>query len=101
KGDKVAFMLFNCNELFEIIYACSKIGAVFIPINSRFIDREIKHVLNNSEAKVLIYDERFQQEVQRAVADTSSVSTLISVGAGHTSSTNYESFIATHSIDEP
>src|SRR5699024_12446549 len=50
KGDKVAFMLYNCNELFEIIFACSKIGAIFVPINSRFIGREIKHVLDNSEA---------------------------------------------------
>src|SRR5690625_5002656 len=33
KGDKVAFMLYNCNELLETIYACSKIGAVFVPIN--------------------------------------------------------------------
>jgi len=66
KGDKVAFMLFNCNELFEIIYACSKIGAIFVPINSRFIGREIQHVLQNSHAKLLIFNSRFSDEVQQA-----------------------------------
>src|SRR5690625_7366452 len=73
KGDKVAFMLYNCNELFEIIFACSKIGAIFVPINSRFIGREIKHVLDNSEASVLIYDIRFENEVDKALAEDTSV----------------------------
>src|SRR5690625_6872195 len=44
KGDKVAFMLFNCNELLEIIYACSKIGAVFVPIDRKSTRLNSSHV---------------------------------------------------------
>lgn len=65
KGDKVAFMLFNGNELFEIIVACSKIGAMYVPINSRFTAREIKHVLDDSGAILFMYDYRFGDEVSK------------------------------------
>src|SRR5699024_5061193 len=94
KGDKVAFMLFNCNELFEIIYACSKIGAIFVPINSRFIGREIQHVLQNSHAKMLIFDSRFREEVHQATKQAIETEILISVGDTDSfASTNYEVWI--------
>src|SRR5690625_5357495 len=54
KGDKVAFMLFNCNELLEIIYACSKIGAVFVSTNSRFVVPAVKHFLHESESSIIV-----------------------------------------------
>ncbi|HLR43027.1 MAG TPA: AMP-binding protein [Pseudogracilibacillus sp.] len=101
KGDKVAFMLFNCNELFEIIFACSKIGAIFVPINSRFIAREIKHVLNNSKASVLIHDARFSEEVQKVLEKGSSIKTVVTVGNNFNQTIMYESFIAPQSIKEP
>lgn len=80
KGDKVAFMLFNCNELFEAIFACSKIGAIFVPINSRFIAREIKHILKNSHATMLIYDHRFTESVQEAASHVPETTSFVSVG---------------------
>ena len=102
KGDKVAFMLFNCNELFEIIYACSKIGAIFVPINSRFIGREIKHVLQNSHAKLLIFNSRFSDEVQQAAKQAIETEIFISVGdTDPFALTNYEEWIATMSTSEP
>src|SRR5699024_1105546 len=80
KGEKVAFMLYNCNVLFEIIFACSKIGATLVPMNTRFIGREIKHVLDNTEASVLIYDIRFENEVDQALAEDTSVKKSVPVG---------------------
>src|SRR5690625_2181847 len=102
KGDKVAFMLFNCNELFEIIYACSKIGAIFVPINSRFIGREIQHVLQNSQATMLIYDHRFSEEVLKAAEQAVETEIFITVGGEDTFAPNvYEEWIATMSTSEP
>src|SRR5699024_5324476 len=92
---------YNCNELFEIIFACSKIGAIFVPINSRFIGREIKHVLDNSEASVLIYDIRFLSEVEKALAEDTSVKKSVTVGGGAQGSYEYESMIAEQSVEEP
>lgn len=102
KGDKVAFMLFNCNQLVETIYACSKIGAIFVPINSRFIGREIQHVLQNSQAIILIYDYRFSEEVQKASKKATSVKIFITVhGEDNFGKLEYENWIASFETTEP
>ena len=35
KGDRVAVLTPNCPEVFEAAFACSKIGAICIPLNWR------------------------------------------------------------------
>ena len=102
KGDKVAFMLFNCNELFEIIYACSKIGAIFVPINSRFVSREINHILTNSKAKLLIYDYRFSDEVQKATEALRNNIQFVSIRNTDEFATYfYDEWIRSESTQEP
>lgn len=102
KGDKVAFMLFNCNQLFEIICACSKLGAIFIPINSRFIGREIQHVLQNSGATTLFYDYRFSEEVQKAAKQATHTKMFISVhGQDDFAALEYEAWTETFPTTEP
>src|SRR5699024_5841746 len=102
KGDKVAFMLFNCNQLMEAIFACSKIGAVFVPINSRFIEREIKHVLDDSNAIAFIFDVRFASEVAKVKTTMHTTKHLISLGeAKELTPIEYENWIKTNPIAEP
>src|SRR5699024_5529263 len=102
KGDKVAFMLLNCNELIEIMYACSKIGAVFIPINARFVGREVAHVLNNSRSSILFFDHRFGDVVAGAMDQYKTVKHFISVGGTHTiAESEYEAFIQDKASIEP
>ncbi|MBO1001671.1 AMP-binding protein [Pseudogracilibacillus auburnensis] len=102
QGDKVAFMLLNCNELFETIYACSKIGAVFIPINARFVGREIKHVLNDSRADLLIFDHRFSSQIREVVDQLSTTKLFITVGeVAVPASVEYERWISDYPKVEP
>src|SRR6056297_1098355 len=45
RGDKVSTLLFNCNQIIEVYYACAKIGAVAVPLNFRLTPPEIKYIL--------------------------------------------------------
>lgn len=102
KGDKVALMLVNCNELFEIMFACAKIGAVYVPINSRFVGPEIKHVLTNSEALAVIYGKEFDEEVTAAVQQVEGIDLLVSVGGQSEHATlDYEQWIKEYPVNEP
>ncbi|OZU89636.1 hypothetical protein CIL03_00390 [Virgibacillus indicus] len=102
KGDKVAFMLMNCNQLFEIVYACGKIGAVFVPVNSRFVGPEIKHVLDDSESIVLIFDRRFSEEIMSIHDQVKTEHHYISVGEVDDADTlEYEQWISGFSVEEP
>src|SRR5699024_4863365 len=102
KGDKVAFMLLNCNELVETMFACSKIGAIFIPINARFVGREIAHIVNNAKAGLLIYDIRFEEEVVRATEWTKTIQHFVSVGTNSSfTKVEYEQWIGEQPSVEP
>lgn len=54
KGDKIAILLPNCLEFPRCWLAANMIGAVMVPVNGRFVDKEAQYVLNHSEARLLV-----------------------------------------------
>jgi len=48
KGDRVAVMLMNSLEFIEVFLACSRLGAIFVPINYRVTGRELNHPIVNA-----------------------------------------------------
>jgi acyl-CoA ligase (AMP-forming) (exosortase A-associated) len=53
-GDRVAIYLGNRPEVVELALACSRIGAIFIPLSPLLRARQLEHVLIDSGASVLI-----------------------------------------------
>ncbi len=60
KGDRVVIQALNCPEFMELQFACSKIGAVALPVNWRLTVPELEYIFNNSTPKVLAYDVIFR-----------------------------------------
>lgn len=59
RGDRVAVLMLNCHRYFELYYACTRMGAVIVPLNTRLAPPEIDFILNDSGARVLILDKAF------------------------------------------
>ncbi|KUO69109.1 MAG: hypothetical protein APF77_11320 [Clostridia bacterium BRH_c25] len=57
KGDRVAFIARNRIEMFDGIFACGKLGAIFVPYNLRLSAKELMQLINNEEPKVLFYED--------------------------------------------
>ena len=55
KGDRVAILSHNCAEVFELEFACGKIGGIELPLNWRLTKPELEYILKDSSPKVLIY----------------------------------------------
>jgi len=53
-GDKVAIWLLNCPEWIFAMFALAKIGAVHVPINTRFRTVDLAQVLERSNTSTLI-----------------------------------------------
>lgn len=47
KGDHASILFHDCPEFIEANYALQKLGAVPIPVNFRFVAREIAYQLKN------------------------------------------------------
>jgi malonyl-CoA/methylmalonyl-CoA synthetase len=49
KGDRLCVYMANCIEMIDLFLACAKLGAIFVPINILYRDREISHILHDAE----------------------------------------------------
>ncbi len=53
-GDRVAVLLPNCIEYFEIYLACARAGLVAVPLNYRLTGRELGAILAHADAALMI-----------------------------------------------
>ncbi|MFL6208877.1 MAG: class I adenylate-forming enzyme family protein [Pyrinomonadaceae bacterium] len=63
-GDVVSLLLPNSAEYIIAYCACFKLGALAGPVNSLLKAEEIEYVVNNSEAKLLLLNSEFKNEVE-------------------------------------
>ncbi|MBW2063515.1 MAG: long-chain fatty acid--CoA ligase [Deltaproteobacteria bacterium] len=71
KGDRVAVMLKNSPEFMELYLACSRVGIIFVPINFRSAEAELKYFLENCEPRLFIFGSEFKDTVTKAgIKDT-------------------------------
>ena len=63
KGDRVAFLTYNLPEQVTGFYALMKIGAVPVPINYRLAANEVKYIVDDSKARILVFEEALRAPV--------------------------------------
>ncbi|HKL01389.1 MAG TPA: AMP-binding protein [Desulfotignum sp.] len=63
KGDRVAVMLFNCPEFLDLFLACSRLGAIFVPINYRITARELDYFITNCRPRLFVHGDTFTDTV--------------------------------------
>lgn len=73
KGDRVAALLHNCAEYWEVFFACAKLGLILVPVNFRLAMPELEFIVNDCSPCVLIFDGLFQQNIQTFETKSSSV----------------------------
>jgi fatty-acyl-CoA synthase len=59
KGDKVAIWMSNIPEWVYAHFACIKIGAPLIPLNTRYRSHELEYILRQSDTTTLFMMDRF------------------------------------------
>jgi long-chain acyl-CoA synthetase len=61
RDDKVAIMLNNCPEFIVTFFACSYLGAVAVPVNVFYKERELEFLLRDSDAVALVASPAFAE----------------------------------------
>lgn len=101
KGDRVNVLLFNTNELMETLFACAKIGAIFVPINYRLSADEVEYIVRDSGGFVFIYDERLEEIGKALKGRSTNVRHFIRVGEQDGSELTYEKLLDEAEDNEP
>src|SRR5205807_1744065 len=71
KGDVVAALLPNEREMVELNLGATQIGLYLTPINYHLTGPEVAYIVENSEAKVLVTDERYADVAGKALEELS------------------------------
>lgn len=64
KGDRVAVMLKNCPEFIELYLACSRLGAIFVPINFRLAGPELEYSLKNARPRLFVFGYEYSDNIR-------------------------------------
>ncbi|HET7335583.1 MAG TPA: acyl-CoA synthetase [Rhizomicrobium sp.] len=81
-GDKVAFYLRNCPEYTEGVGATFKGRFVHVNVNYRYKPDEVRYILDNSDATVLIYGSEFRDCVAQIRDALPKIKNYIEVNEG-------------------
>lgn len=54
RGDRVAIWMPTTPEWFEVFFACARLGAIAVAVNTRFVARELSDIIARSGAKALV-----------------------------------------------
>lgn len=77
-GDRVAILALNEPEYFDLYFGLGKIGAIMVPLNHRLAGPEIEYIVNDCQARVLIFTGDFAPVVD-AVRENISCEHLIGI----------------------
>jgi fatty-acyl-CoA synthase len=98
EGDRVAVLSHNDSDVFEIQFACQRLGAIFLPLNWRLAVPELEYICKDATPTALIYGVEFAAEAAD-VARLAGVPQTIDIANGGDSA--YEAGIAAAAGDLP
>jgi fatty-acyl-CoA synthase len=60
KGDRVAYLAGDTPLTFEVLLACMRIGAIFVPLNRRLSAAELEVLARDAAPRLLLHDEAWR-----------------------------------------
>jgi long-chain acyl-CoA synthetase len=98
--DRVAFLDKNGVEYFEVLFGGAKLNAVNVAVNWRLAAREIVHVVNDAEARILFVGGDFLGHLERFEPELTTVRKIVVLG-DHPRRPSYEAWIGGHPAADP
>jgi crotonobetaine/carnitine-CoA ligase len=80
KGDKISIMLPNCPEFLFIWFGSAKVGAVEVPINTSYKGEFLRHLVDQSDSKVLFLDHEWLDRLKLIEKDLKKLKQVVILG---------------------
>jgi len=100
KGDRAAMFNVNTNEYVESCFATARVGGIFVPLNFRVRQDELKYLVNKAEPKILFVGNRYFDMVDQMRSELPSVKHFIAIDGKHEEMLSYDELIASGSPGE-
>ncbi len=65
KGDRVAWLGYNCPEMLVLLFALARLGAILVPLNWRLTAAEHRTILEDCSPKWIAFDGEFERHAKQ------------------------------------
>ena len=79
RGDRVAVLAMNTTDTLEVQFACGRLGAVFLPLNTRLTVPELQYIVGDAAPALMIHDAELA-DVALSVAKLCNVRSALLLG---------------------
>ena len=97
---KTALYMYNCNEYMEAQYATFKTRGVSINVNYRYLDDELRYLLDNSDSEALFFHSSLGDRVARVIDRLPNLKLVVEIDDGDAgqvpAALAYEDVVAGH-----
>jgi crotonobetaine/carnitine-CoA ligase len=81
KGDKISIMLPNCPEFLFVWFGSAKVGAVEVPVNTSYKGEFLRHLVDQSDSKILFLDREWLDRLKLIENDLKKLQLVVILGA--------------------
>ena len=102
KGDRVAYLSFNNNQLLEGYFGVPMMRGIVMPLNVRLQADELAAILNHAEARMLIFENEFAPVVETLRRDCRAIERCVAIdGPTACADSTYEGLLARSRMPRP
>jgi fatty-acyl-CoA synthase len=94
RGDRIAYLSFNTNQLWEGYFGVPMAAGIFMPLNVRLSPSELAAILQHAEPVALIYEADFAAAVQKLRMQIPSIRHFIAIDDASDEMLHYENLLA-------
>lgn len=98
--DRVAIVDKNSVEIFELVFGLAKLNAVAVNVNWRLAPPEMRQIIDDAEAEIIVVGPDFISAIEQVEDDLSRVRQIIAVG-GHPRWGDYDSWVTAYEPRDP
>ncbi|MDT0262130.1 long-chain-fatty-acid--CoA ligase [Jatrophihabitans lederbergiae] len=81
-GNRIGYLGKESEHYYTSLLACAKVGAVLVPVNWRLTPREVDHILGDSGAQLLMFDDEYREVVERIRTELPQLRELVCLDLG-------------------
>ena len=95
KGDRILVQSQNCNQMFEAMFACFRLGAVYVPTNYRQTPDEVAYLAEASGARGLICNASFPAHAEACRSSRKPPQFVVAIGRAEFGE-DYDALVEAH-----
>ncbi|MCK9502963.1 MAG: long-chain fatty acid--CoA ligase [Porticoccaceae bacterium] len=103
EAESVALLSLNSDRYFEALFAISWAGYTLVPLNTRWVEAENHYALDDSDSRILFFDDTFVSQVESLLKSVPSLQACVYLGDAECPpwAVSAETLIQSHNPSKP